>query len=1586
MLGEREGPEHEAVAPEAAPPSPRAAHGPPGPALLAAGNRAVSRLLTGVSGPDDPAERAAARFAASGAPLAPLLGGVRVHTGADLSDLGADAVTRGGDIYFAAGAYRPDTPDGHRLLAHELAHTRQDPSVAYRSGEAVTVGYKIEAREPEVFLFPGSASRESLANTLYGSPDRTGDVAFVPTPDGASVDGIIAQGARARTPASLLPAALESLRWALDTALKTDVERTIALLSERSVSGGPLAELTLRWSQRSDVTTTSGGSYFDAYLRALKNRTLSQPHWYTLGQTETEKTALQWLLDEAGGAKEQIQKAIELRSAEFKGTVGYTVTDQRPEFRTGDLIGRFYGSDGGTTPVRVLQAIADDATEEGCARLVQHQITGKSSSSGLGSGVVVPSPAGGFTGYLVDFALLDATMPHPFDDPAGHYFWYYPGTRPIFEHDMWDAASRRQFQGNVRGQNKDWQDDLIAMEGAATRIRANATAALLPKDFLAAWQAADRAMIEVSGRLGARGQVDASAAVPPVRTFLGRARAQVQGLDKQETVHIPDDLPSQSLDYSYVTNPYLTADKHDEILKRLTAAATTTEWRAALTDYHGVVGAMDEYVASRLRLFGGQAGAEQARQLQYAGAAARELDSLVLDHPAGKKVRATFFPLDNLTAADAGLAPAEAVAIDLLFYVYRDTDGTWHLSDLTTPQKAKVTEAGGGDAGNPPPALFEKLNTALRFPKGRLYWELPDGSIRLMTTTAPEPWSAWVKRIGLTLGLIAMAVASGGTSIPGTLLIVASSAANIVGTGMELSEKADAGVLTSVDVTVGVLDIITGLAQAGSAVSGHIVATAAKTGVTSALAQRLDGYVYRQLVGVGLFGQAASFAVTTKDILDQYDKAKAEADSSGSDLALRRLVTHLVMSGTMLVMSGKSDLATIARGRVLRLGDFSGANVAAPDANTKATLDATHDAWVAEMKQAGMRAQAGPRTGPPLEPGLVGVYDSPQKAYQAYEATLQRPGAAEVGVFRNPQGEYVVMVGRATAVDPPEGGGPWQAVVHFHGTPGNALAMRNPAAKDVEGALSAARKSGQPVTEFVEAALPGGGRTITSYTAHPDGRIEIEYTRPSGERKTRSFGDIQQYEAEAGSRKVAIAADSPEYRELMEDADKLYRGTGGGTTGGRTALGATWHTELDAVAGPATRTELETQFGRTGADLPGLVAEMKPARVAELARHLGADKLAELAARVNAKALTHLTAGMDAAAVGSLAAHSPAHLAWAATHPLPAHARELLSLPPATLAVLAHPDAGLSAGLVWELSHGVRQAPPGRLNDLARLVPPLGVRRLHENLGDEGFLQVVRTEDRPDNLLQMAMGLQGQAAAELATTAAMPSGATVLDANMLIPLQHLRSGRRAWSPGPPATNLSNTDRARINALAGRFGVTFTGPQGAPTAAELEDLMRKTGNFVSGVTIAETPPVPGMSRGTGMRVDRADPQYVAALREMEQVGTNKFTPGRDRTFATDPPHPIGEAVGGADRVAIGDLLFAERAPNATPPVYYTGDEGVVKALLTRYGVPGTFKDVPINQPKGDPVAAYGTRFRRDNPNGFQIEIQGKRAVVIWLPNK
>ena len=76
------------------------------------------------------------------------LSDVQVHTGAPAaaaaSALQAHAFTLGRDIAFAQGRYRPDTPTGQRLLAHELAHVLQSrsggPAALQRSADYASPG------------------------------------------------------------------------------------------------------------------------------------------------------------------------------------------------------------------------------------------------------------------------------------------------------------------------------------------------------------------------------------------------------------------------------------------------------------------------------------------------------------------------------------------------------------------------------------------------------------------------------------------------------------------------------------------------------------------------------------------------------------------------------------------------------------------------------------------------------------------------------------------------------------------------------------------------------------------------------------------------------------------------------------------------------------------------------------------------------------------------------------------------------------------------------------------------------------------------------------------------------------------------------------------------------------------------------------------------------------------------------------------------------------------------------------------------------------------------------------------------------
>jgi hypothetical protein len=70
-------------------------------------------------------------------------GGVRLHADAKAAGLAAQLSARafayGKDIFFARGAYQPDSPAGLELIAHELTHTIQQRAVVQRQAEpAVT--------------------------------------------------------------------------------------------------------------------------------------------------------------------------------------------------------------------------------------------------------------------------------------------------------------------------------------------------------------------------------------------------------------------------------------------------------------------------------------------------------------------------------------------------------------------------------------------------------------------------------------------------------------------------------------------------------------------------------------------------------------------------------------------------------------------------------------------------------------------------------------------------------------------------------------------------------------------------------------------------------------------------------------------------------------------------------------------------------------------------------------------------------------------------------------------------------------------------------------------------------------------------------------------------------------------------------------------------------------------------------------------------------------------------------------------------------------------------------------------------------
>jgi len=99
---------------------------------------------------------------------------VRIHQGGaaeqSARDVGAQAYTVGSHIVFGAGRLAPETPQGRRLLAHELTHVVQQEAAA--DGGAVRVGAE-SAGFPSARAAPGLLMRQEITS-VGKDPDLVG--------------------------------------------------------------------------------------------------------------------------------------------------------------------------------------------------------------------------------------------------------------------------------------------------------------------------------------------------------------------------------------------------------------------------------------------------------------------------------------------------------------------------------------------------------------------------------------------------------------------------------------------------------------------------------------------------------------------------------------------------------------------------------------------------------------------------------------------------------------------------------------------------------------------------------------------------------------------------------------------------------------------------------------------------------------------------------------------------------------------------------------------------------------------------------------------------------------------------------------------------------------------------------------------------------------------------------------------------------------------------------------------------------------------------------------------------------------------
>jgi hypothetical protein len=117
---------------------------------------------------------------------------VRVHVGTEAPSLGAIAFTQGQNIHFAPGQYNPSTPQGQKILGHELAHVVQQRAGRVRnpfgSGVAVVQDPMLEVEAERLGMRASThqaplqpkAARSSMGCLPHVAPVRSVPLPFTP--------------------------------------------------------------------------------------------------------------------------------------------------------------------------------------------------------------------------------------------------------------------------------------------------------------------------------------------------------------------------------------------------------------------------------------------------------------------------------------------------------------------------------------------------------------------------------------------------------------------------------------------------------------------------------------------------------------------------------------------------------------------------------------------------------------------------------------------------------------------------------------------------------------------------------------------------------------------------------------------------------------------------------------------------------------------------------------------------------------------------------------------------------------------------------------------------------------------------------------------------------------------------------------------------------------------------------------------------------------------------------------------------------------------------------------------------------------
>lgn len=543
---------------------------------------------------------------------------------------------------------------------------------------------------------------------------------------------------------------------------------------------------------------------------------------------------------------------------------------------------------------------------------------------------------------------------------SGEFDWADWDARPERRAE-WQATLKKRYKGDLAGEKSklreefgDIRGDLLKAQIDADSMRGEAMR-LLPdlQEVVKKWGKANEAMIRLEASMQSgltqEGRQEASEAVVSFSYAVYDLGLKV-AVDRK-----PDGGPMEAYKAHIHAQKRDSRQYVDAILmstrglgKQLTSAKSHAQWKSFFTKFNKLARDMDTYIEKRLRASQEQTKKQQdpdnaeevgltADQLSHASSMSASLENLRAEHPEAQRITAVFYPREQFENMGAPGDPQfRAKGIPWVFYLYRERGPNyatrlgldlWTLVDMTSPHKHKANSEPVKAGKGAPVELYKELNSKLRFPKGELWVQGTGGGEPLKVETT-EPWrvSEFLAYVGLAAAGTALAIASMGTSVPATVIVIG----GVAGAGAavaEMLEKAEHGMLENKDIAVNVLSIVGSLASVGGTLGKVVLSPAMKLRFPQLAAHAGKLQVPLRITELG--SDVASFGVLVDEVWTQYKVLADNKTLSDSEkkAAQMRLLSSFMLQGGMSIISIKGNLkgndADAYKGKDLHLGSDS---------------------------------------------------------------------------------------------------------------------------------------------------------------------------------------------------------------------------------------------------------------------------------------------------------------------------------------------------------------------------------------------------------------------------------------------------------------------------------------------------------------------------------------------------------------------------------------------------------------------------------------------------------------------------------------